>query len=181
MALKHAISMISYPSYKSWTAVNIAFLCWCAVKKLLTHSLRHVLQLLLGDYVSLCMAWHTALKAAWLDLRTCCRTGIGQTGVFVALSIVLERMRFEGVVDMFQTVNILRTQRPSMVHTEVRRTYALYRSASLISYTYTEHRQCTGSSAVHQWRNFIPPPPQANDRRSPTPSSIYNSMPRILT
>jgi len=46
-------------------------------------------------------------------------TGAGKTGVFIALSIVLERMRFEGVVDMFQTVNILRTQRPSMVHNEV--------------------------------------------------------------
>ena len=48
-----------------------------------------------------------------------CSTGVGQTGVFIALSVVLERMRFEGVVDMFQTVNILRTQRPSIIHTEV--------------------------------------------------------------
>jgi len=40
--------------------------------------------------------------------------------VFVTLSIVLERMRYEGVVDMFQTVKILRTQRPAMVQNEVR-------------------------------------------------------------
>ena len=39
--------------------------------------------------------------------------------MFITLSIVLERMRYEGVVDMFQTVNILRTQRPSMVLSEV--------------------------------------------------------------
>lgn len=45
--------------------------------------------------------------------------GVGRTGVFVALSIVLERMRFEGVVDMFQTVNMLRQQRPAMVQSEV--------------------------------------------------------------
>jgi len=45
--------------------------------------------------------------------------GVGRTGVFVALSIALERMRFEGVVDMFQTVRMLRTQRPAMVQTEV--------------------------------------------------------------
>lgn len=45
--------------------------------------------------------------------------GVGRTGIFIALSIVLERMRFEGVVDLFQTVKLLRTQRPAMVQTEV--------------------------------------------------------------
>lgn len=45
--------------------------------------------------------------------------GVGRTGVFIALSIALERMRFEGVVDLFQTVKTLRTQRPAMVQTEV--------------------------------------------------------------
>lgn len=45
--------------------------------------------------------------------------GVGRTGVFITLSIVLERMRYEGVVDMFQTVKTLRTQRPAMVQTEV--------------------------------------------------------------
>ncbi|XP_021105536.1 receptor-type tyrosine-protein phosphatase F isoform X9 [Heterocephalus glaber] len=44
--------------------------------------------------------------------------GVGRTGVFITLSIVLERMRYEGVVDMFQTVKTLRTQRPAMVQTE---------------------------------------------------------------
>lgn len=45
--------------------------------------------------------------------------GVGRTGVFITLSIVLERMQYEGVVDVFQTVRILRTQRPAMVQTEV--------------------------------------------------------------
>lgn len=45
--------------------------------------------------------------------------GVGRTGVFITLSIVLERMRYEGVVDIFQTVKMLRTQRPAMVQTEV--------------------------------------------------------------
>lgn len=44
---------------------------------------------------------------------------MGRTGVFITLSIALERMRYEGVVDMFQTVKTLRTQRPAMVQTEV--------------------------------------------------------------
>ncbi|CAH8437384.1 unnamed protein product [Dicrocoelium dendriticum] len=47
-----------------------------------------------------------------------CSTGTGRTGVFLALSIVLERMRYEGVVDMFQTVRMLRTQRPGLIDTE---------------------------------------------------------------
>ena len=44
--------------------------------------------------------------------------GVGRTGVFITLSIVLERMQYEGVVDVFQTVRALRTQRPAMVQTE---------------------------------------------------------------
>ena len=44
--------------------------------------------------------------------------GVGRTGVFIALSIVLERLQYEGVVDVFQTVRTLRSQRPAMVQTE---------------------------------------------------------------
>ncbi|XP_044737145.1 tyrosine-protein phosphatase Lar isoform X1 [Chrysoperla carnea] len=47
-----------------------------------------------------------------------CSAGVGRTGVFITLSIVLERMQYEAVVDVFQTVRILRTQRPAMVQTE---------------------------------------------------------------
>jgi len=50
-----------------------------------------------------------------------CSAGVGRTGVFITLSIVLDRMQYEGVVDIFQTVRILRTQRPAMVQTEVRK------------------------------------------------------------
>lgn len=48
-----------------------------------------------------------------------CSAGVGRTGVFISLSIVLERMQYEGVLDVFQTVRILRAQRPAMVQTEV--------------------------------------------------------------
>lgn len=48
-----------------------------------------------------------------------CSAGVGRTGVFITLSIVLERMQYEGVLDVFQTVRILRSQRPAMVQTEV--------------------------------------------------------------
>nr|AAB91460.1 receptor tyrosine phosphatase [Hirudo medicinalis] len=57
-----------------------------------------------------------------------CSAGVGRTGVFITLSIVLERMRFEGAVDVFQTVNVLRTQRPGMVQTEEQYAFC-YRAA----------------------------------------------------
>ncbi len=47
-----------------------------------------------------------------------CSAGVGRTGVFISLGIVLERTRFEGLIDVFNTVKILRTQRPAMVQTE---------------------------------------------------------------
>ncbi|KAK7884142.1 hypothetical protein WMY93_027265, partial [Mugilogobius chulae] len=47
-----------------------------------------------------------------------CSTGAGRTGVFIALSIILEQLRCEGIVDVFQTVKLLRTQRTAMVQTE---------------------------------------------------------------
>ena len=58
-------------------------------------------------------------SAGWLSVVR--SAGVGRTGVFVTLSIVLERMRYEGAVDMFQTVKMLFTQRPAMVQTEVDR------------------------------------------------------------
>ena len=39
--------------------------------------------------------------------------------MFCALSILIERLKSEGVVDVFQTVKQLRAQRPAMVQTKV--------------------------------------------------------------
>ncbi|CAF3373988.1 unnamed protein product [Rotaria sp. Silwood1] len=57
-----------------------------------------------------------------------CSAGVGRTGVFLTLSIVLERIRYEGVIDVFQTVKLLRTQRPALVQTEDQYQFC-YRSA----------------------------------------------------
>ncbi|KAF6768182.1 hypothetical protein AHF37_07657, partial [Paragonimus kellicotti] len=46
-----------------------------------------------------------------------CNLGAGRTGVFLAIALILERMRYEGVVDMFQTVKLLRWQRPGLIRT----------------------------------------------------------------
>jgi hypothetical protein len=45
--------------------------------------------------------------------------GIGRTGAFCSLSTAIERVKSEGVVDVFHTVKHLRTQRPHMVQSAV--------------------------------------------------------------
>lgn len=49
----------------------------------------------------------------------CCSAGAGRTGTFIALSNILERVKAEGLLDVFQTVKSLRMQRPHMVQTVV--------------------------------------------------------------
>ncbi|XP_077980927.1 receptor-type tyrosine-protein phosphatase alpha-like [Glandiceps talaboti] len=44
-----------------------------------------------------------------------CSTGGGRTGVFCALSIVIERMKAEAIVDIFQTYKMLRQQRNNII------------------------------------------------------------------
>ncbi|KAH0615745.1 hypothetical protein JD844_026152 [Phrynosoma platyrhinos] len=46
-----------------------------------------------------------------------CSAGAGRTGTFCALGTVLERVKAEGILDVFQTVKSLRLQRPHMVQT----------------------------------------------------------------
>ncbi|XP_029465874.1 receptor-type tyrosine-protein phosphatase epsilon isoform X2 [Rhinatrema bivittatum] len=46
-----------------------------------------------------------------------CSAGAGRTGTFIALSNILERVKAEGLLDVFQTVKSLRLQRPHMVQT----------------------------------------------------------------
>ena len=50
----------------------------------------------------------------------CCSGGSGRTGTYIAISILLDRLKVEGVVDVFQTIRALRLQRMLMVQTLVR-------------------------------------------------------------
>jgi len=50
---------------------------------------------------------------------SCFSAGAGRTGTFIALSNILERVKAEGLLDVFQTVKSLRMQRPHMVQTVV--------------------------------------------------------------
>ena len=45
--------------------------------------------------------------------------GSGRTGTFVTIANLLDCLKSEGVVDVFQTVRTLRLQRPNMVRTVV--------------------------------------------------------------
>ncbi|CAH1243186.1 PTPRA [Branchiostoma lanceolatum] len=47
-----------------------------------------------------------------------CSSGAGRTGTFIALCTILERVKTEGICDVFQTVKALRQQRPHMVQTQ---------------------------------------------------------------
>ncbi|TNN18963.1 Receptor-type tyrosine-protein phosphatase F, partial [Schistosoma japonicum] len=47
-----------------------------------------------------------------------CSAGVGRTGAFILLDILLEQMRHEKAVDVFNTVSRLRAQRNFMVQTE---------------------------------------------------------------
>ncbi|CAB4003337.1 partial, partial [Paramuricea clavata] len=47
-----------------------------------------------------------------------CSAGVGRTGVFCALSNLIERLKTEHVIDVFQTVKMLRQKRPAMVQTK---------------------------------------------------------------
>ena len=44
---------------------------------------------------------------------------MGRTGVFITAMSEIERVKFEGEVDIFQTVKASRVQRPNMVSTVV--------------------------------------------------------------
>jgi len=46
--------------------------------------------------------------------------GSGRTGTYIAISLLLDRLKVEGVVDVFQTVRALRLQRMHMVQSLVR-------------------------------------------------------------
>ena len=51
-----------------------------------------------------------------------CSGGSGRTGTFIAISVLLERLKTEGVVDVFHTSRTLRLRRPGLMHTVVSRT-----------------------------------------------------------
>ena len=60
----------------------------------------------------------------WFDIFS--SGGVGRTGVFCGISMMIERVKAEGVIDVFQTVQAMRLQRPAMVQTAVRLSINVY-------------------------------------------------------
>ena len=54
-----------------------------------------------------------------IDIFILISGGCGRTGTYIAMCLLIDRLKTEGVVDVFQTVRGLRLQRPGMVRTVV--------------------------------------------------------------
>ena len=89
------------------------------------HFLAHTFQCRLLPSPLVTLSWLTPDSLATLyhaqviRVFLCYSAGAGRTGTFCALSTVLERVKAEGILDVFQTVKSLRLQRPHMVQTLV--------------------------------------------------------------
>ncbi|KAK2181220.1 hypothetical protein NP493_405g00003 [Ridgeia piscesae] len=76
------------------------------------------------DYAYPLLAFHRKVRSFDQERRgpllVHCSAGVGRTGTFIAIDILTQQAAAEGAVDVFECVNLLRTQRISMVQTLVR-------------------------------------------------------------
>lgn len=49
-----------------------------------------------------------------------CSAGVGRTGTFITLDSMIQRMKSEDTLDIFEFIRQMRSRRPLMVQTEVR-------------------------------------------------------------
>ena len=57
-------------------------------------------------------------NSGWCYILTC-SDGVGRSGTFCAIYSILERVKLEQVVDVFQAVKALRVRRPGALKTSV--------------------------------------------------------------
>ncbi|KAK2181221.1 hypothetical protein NP493_405g00026 [Ridgeia piscesae] len=73
------------------------------------------------DYAYPLLAFHRKVRSFDQERRgpllVHCSAGVGRTGTFIAIDILTQQAAAEGAVDVFECVNLLRTQRISMVQT----------------------------------------------------------------
>ncbi|XP_034388520.1 receptor-type tyrosine-protein phosphatase alpha isoform X2 [Cyclopterus lumpus] len=83
-----------------------------------------------------------------------CSAGAGRTGTFCALSTVLERVKAEGILDVFQTVKSLRLQRPHMVQTLEQYEFC-YKVVQEYIDAFSDYANFNfrGSDVTHDWRS----------------------------
>ena len=63
--------------------------------------------------------------------------GVGRTGTFMVIDSILDRIKAESTIDIFNFVAYLRTRRTAMVQTEVRNT-----SLFILLYIGYKHKPC---------------------------------------
>ena len=63
---------------------------------------------------------YAATELHFLHFTIFYSAGVGRTGTFITLDIVLRQIKAEKVVDIHNTINKLRYQRPQMVQSLVR-------------------------------------------------------------
>ncbi|KAI6645935.1 Receptor-type tyrosine-protein phosphatase alpha [Oopsacas minuta] len=70
-----------------------------------------------SDIIQLVIHTYRLQRSIGMDKPTIvhCNDGMGRTGTFLSIYMILEQVAYEGVVDIFQTVKGLRVQRPHMV------------------------------------------------------------------
>ena len=73
-----------------------------------------------------------SVKNPWNNLLTLlsifCSAGVGRTGTFIGLDIVLERLEslHQETINIYETISYLRTRRVNMIQTVVRKFIFLY-------------------------------------------------------
>eukprot|EP00794_Sanderia_malayensis_P008073 gene8073-8937_t len=67
------------------------------------------------DMIGQVCKWNASADSRIVTVH--CSAGVGRTGLFIALTNLIERLKTEAVVDVFQTVKQLRHQRTAMVQT----------------------------------------------------------------
>ncbi len=82
----------------------------------------------------------------WCVSVCVCSNGTGRTGAFIGLSVALEHVRTEGMVDVYGIVKNLRTQRPHMVQTLVGFSYITQPLTNSNTHTHAHtHKEMSGT------------------------------------
>ena len=64
-----------------------------------------------------------------------CSAGVGRTGTFIVLDTMLQRMKAEGNLNIYEFVSQLRTRRNLMIQSQVSECITFYIASYLISFT----------------------------------------------
>ena len=69
--------------------------------------------------IAINLALYNKSKSMFSLSLTLCSDGVGRSGTFCAIYSILERVKLEQVVDVFQAIKVIRVRRPLAVETLV--------------------------------------------------------------